>query len=107
MFHVGFNFLFGVGAVFFSRIFGDFRCSNFAQMFISLLSVLCCIALYKTSSENQFLNVFHVGFNSFAPEILVFSCGFDCFLGSQSPNESCFIWNLTALLKNPRVSCGF
>ena len=51
--------------------------------------------------------VSHVGFNSFAPEILVFLVGSNVFLGVQSFRESCFMWVLVALMKNPCDSCGF
>ena len=87
---MGFKVFFWVGAVF-PRVFGDFCCSNIAKVIIFLVFlVLCCVALHKTSSE---ILVFHVGFNAF--------------LGVQSFRESCFMWVLAALMKNPCVSCGF
>ena len=96
VFYVGFKVFFWVGAVF-PRVFGDFCCANFAKVLIP--SCFWCFFASHCSKprakhiETHFLNVFHVGFNSFAPEILVFLVGSNVFWVSRA-SES-------------RVSCGF
>ena len=104
---MGFKVFFWVGAVF-PCVFADFCCSNFAKVLISLC-FWCFVASHctKPRAKTHFLNVFHVGFSSFAPEILVFLVGSNVLLGVQSFGESCFMWVLAALMKNPCDSCGF
>ena len=49
--------------------------------------------LHRIEAKTQLFNVFHVGFNRFAPEFLVFHVGLNVFLAPRA--------------RMSRVSCGF